>query len=305
MISSRYLLPLAAVIGVVVAIAFILRDNRPLQVVPPAITPAQAPFPSYVAGTGLVEASSENIAIGIPVSGIVTAVYVKWGDEVKPGDALLRIDDRDLQAQLPVASARIREAEASLAQRKNQLRFALSVPDPRALSAEELSSRRQAVAIGEAAFATAQAEVEQIDQAIARRTVRALVPGRILQIKTHPGQWADGSPGSAPLMLLGSDDRLHVRVDIDQNDAWRIRTDAAALAFVRGNASLKTPLRFERIEPTVVPKASLTGDSTARVDTRVLQVIFSFDPAALPVYVGQQLDVYIQAPPIQTAGGLP
>jgi HlyD family secretion protein len=45
-----------------------------------------------------------------------------------------------------------------------------------------------------------------------------------------------------------------------------------------------------------VPKVSLTGQSTERTDTRVLQAIYSFDPAALPVYVGQQMDVFIEAP---------
>jgi HlyD family secretion protein len=308
----RYLLPLAAVLGLGVAIVFILHDNRPAPVVWPAIASAKAPFPSYVAGTGLVEASSENITVGTPVSGIVTAIYVTWGEPVKAGASLLRIDDRDLQAQLPLAKAKVREAEAGLAQLRSQLKFAQSVPDPRAISAEELSNRRHAVAIGEAALVSAQARVEQLGLEIDRRTVRALVPGRVLQIKTHLGEWADGSSAGLPLMLLGGDTRLHLRVDIDQSDAWRVRPDAAALAFVRGDPALKTPLRFERIEPYVVPKASFTGESTARADTRVLQVIFSFDPAAFPVYVGQQMDVYIQAPPLQAAnnepsalGGLP
>ncbi len=47
----------------------------------------------------------------------------------------------------------------------------------------------------------------------------------------------------------------------------------------------------------MVPKRSLTGDSAERVDTRVLQALYSFDPAKLPAYVGQQMDVYIEAPP--------
>jgi hypothetical protein len=87
-----------------------------------------------------------------------------------------------------------------------------------------------------------------------------------------------------------------VRVDIDQTDAWRLRSDALAVAFVRGNAELKTSLRFVRIEPYVVPKTSLTGDTAERVDTRVLQVIYSFDPASVPVHVGQLMDAYIEAP---------
>jgi len=59
------------------------------------------------------------------------------------------------------------------------------------------------------------------------------------------------------------------------------------------------PLEFVRVEPYVIPKMSLTGASTERVDTRVLQVIFSMKkPTSPPVYVGQQVDVFIDAPEI-------
>ena len=55
----------------------------------------------------------------------------------------------------------------------------------------------------------------------------------------------------------------------------------------------KYPLTFVRIEPYVIPKKSLTGDNTERVDTRVMQVIYSLKPEGKPIYVGQQLDVFI------------
>jgi hypothetical protein len=44
----------------------------------------------------------------------------------------------------------------------------------------------------------------------------------------------------------------------------------------------------------VVPKRSLTGDSTERVDTRVLQVIYAISDDKLPLFVGQQMDVFIE-----------
>ena len=69
----------------------------------------------------------------------------------------------------------------------------------------------------------------------------------------------------------------------------------------RGNRALETPIHFARFEPYVVPKRSLTGDTTERVDTRVLQVLYQFHPGDLPVYVGQQMDVFIEAPPIGSA----
>jgi HlyD family secretion protein len=104
-----------------------------------------------------------------------------------------------------------------------------------------------------------------------------------------------------PLIRLGDLDRLHIRVDIDENDAWRFKPETRAVASLRGNRDLKTDLTFVRVEPYVTPKTSLTGSSTERVDTRVLQVIYSFDRTALPAYVGQQMDVFIETPEVPVA----
>lgn len=293
----NYLLPLLAAVGVVIVIIAVVIDNRPTPATRPAVPPPKAPFASYVAGTGIIEASSGNIAVGTPVPGIVTTIYVKWGDHVKVGNRLFKIDDRDLQARILPALAKVKESEARLEQAKGLLKIGESVPDKRAISVEDLNNRRSAVAIDVAALAAAKAEVEQLRLETERRTIRALVPGQILQVKIRPGEFAPSGVLAMPLMVLGNDTRLYLRVDIDEYDAWRVRPDAPAVAFVRGNPDLRTSLRFERIDPYVVPKTSLTGSSTERTDTRVLQVVYSFDPTMLPgTYVGQQMDVFIQAP---------
>src|SRR6202163_3587192 len=118
----KYVLPLLAVIGVAVAIAMVIQGNRTAPVAQPVTQPASAPFSSYIFGPGIVEASTENIAVGTPVSGIVTAIYVKWGDRVKTGDPLFKVDARDLDAQLLPALAKVKEAEANLAKVKNRQR---------------------------------------------------------------------------------------------------------------------------------------------------------------------------------------
>ncbi len=245
-----------------------------------------------------MEARTENIAIGTPVSGIVTAIYVKWGEQVQTGDPLFKIDSSDLQAQVLPALAKVKEAEANLAKVKNRLRVGESLIPGVSISVEEMDNRRFDVAIDEAALASAESQVEQIKTEMGRRTVRAPFPGRILQMKTRLGEYAQNGSLSMPLMLLGDDTLFHVRVDIDENDAWRFQPCASAVAFVRGNPDLKVPVRYERTDPDVVPRVLLTGDSTQRTDTRVLQVIYSFNRAFLPVYVGQQMDVFVEAPPV-------
>src|SRR5262249_15459687 len=87
-----------------------------------------------------------------------------------------------------------------------------------------------------------------------------------------------------------------LRVDIDEADSWRIRPDSPAIARLRGNAAISVALKFVRFEPYVLPKHSLSGDNTERVDTRVLQVIYAFAPKDFPAFVGQQVDVFVKAP---------
>ena len=93
----------------------------------------------------------------------------------------------------------------------------------------------------------------------------------------------------------GDSDKLHVRVDIDEYDIPRFVPNAPARATLKGQPTDFYPLKFVRIEPYVVPKKSLTGDNTERVDTRVLQVIYAIDSAGKRLFVGQQLDVFIDA----------
>ena len=322
----KYVLPLLAVLGVAVAIVMVIEGNRTAPVVQPVTQPANAPFSSYIFGPGIVEASTENIAVGTPVSGIVTAVFVKWGDRVRTGGPLFKVDTRDLdsqllpanakvkevEAQLLPANAKVNEAQATLAKAENRLKVGEGLEPGVSVSAEEMANRRFDVAIDKATLASTEAQVDQIKTQIASaeaqvgqikaqielHTIRAPVRGRILQMKTRLGEYAQTGVLSTPLMLLGDDTTLHVRVDIDENDAWKFQPCAPAVASVRGNPELKATLQYVRTDPDVIPKALLTGDATQRTDTRVLQVVYSFDPGSLPVYVGQLTDVFIEASPV-------
>ena len=60
--------------------------------------------------------------------------------------------------------------------------------------------------------------------------------------------------GGPPLLILGNVSPLHVRVDVNENDAWRVRDGAPAFGTLRGNRDIGTPLTFVRFEPYVVPK---------------------------------------------------
>ncbi|MGZ5057633.1 MAG: efflux RND transporter periplasmic adaptor subunit [Methylobacter sp.] len=305
----KYTLPILAAAGFLFAAYTVINSNKPIPVAPAVAPPASAPFKSFIAGAGIVEAKSRNIAIGTPLSGIVKTVVVKVGDKVKAGTPLFYLDDRDTRAELAVkladlakAKAGVNEALASVKDTKSLSDLAESITDRRAISSEELLRRRNALLINTTKLDSAKALVQQAEAAListqttlARLTVQASVAGEVLQVNIRPGEFAQAGALATPLLVLGNMDQLHVRVDIDENDAWRFDKNSKAVAYLRGNRNFKTDLVPAYVEPYVVPKKSLTGDSTEQVDTRVLQALYSFDRSQLPVYVGQQMDVFIEA----------
>ena len=101
----KLFLPFLAAVGVAFGVFTVIRGNRPTAVALPVADPSQAPYSNYIAGSGILEAQSENIAIGAFTPGVVTRVYVKYGDNVKANDPLFCIDDRELQADLMAKKA--------------------------------------------------------------------------------------------------------------------------------------------------------------------------------------------------------
>lgn len=306
---KRFILPIFGVVMAMWSTYSVVRTQPHRAATDPPSPPAVSDFRETVAAVGLVEASTENISIGTPLAGVVESVFVTAGQTVKTGQPLFELDTRQLRAELAVreravevARARTRVAEARVDDLQKQLEFAEQVKDKRAISAEELTHRRSAVDTAtteldeiRSEISAAESQVQSVRVDLERSVVRAPLAAEVLQVKVRVGEFAPAAATANPLILLGRSKPLHVRVDVDESEAWRVRAGAEAMGHVRGNADLKASLQFVRFEPFVVPKRSLTGDSTERVDTRVLQVIYRVERDDMPLFVGQQLDVFIDA----------
>jgi HlyD family secretion protein len=290
---KRFILPVIALAALIFGIISVVRSQPRREATTPPSPPPVSSYAQTVAAVGLVETSTENIVVGTEIAGVVTNIYVDVGSRVNAGDALFSIDSRATRAELATRQAAVQVAEAALAEAKYQLELGNRLTGQRVLSVEENKNRGFAAQKAEAQLAQARAQLKSTEVDLERLTVRSPVDGQVLQVKLHLGEFAPTGALPTPLILLGSVDKLHVRVDVEEHEAWRVRPEAQAAAAVRGNANLRAPLTFVRFEPFVVPKKSLTGDSTERVDTRVLQVIYRIEDNKLPLFVGQQMDVFI------------
>ncbi len=155
-------------------------------------------------------------------------------------------------------------------------------------------SWKEDIQVSEAQLERARALLQQAEIEIERLQVTAPIRGTVLKVDVRPGEYV-GTPPGQTLLVIGDIERMHVRVDIDEQDLPRFRPGLTGTGYVRGDANTPIELQFVRVEPFAEPKKSLTNAGNERVDTRVLQVIYALVSPPSTLYVGQQIDVFLNA----------
>lgn len=250
---------------------------------------------------------------------------------LKESEAALSTAEAEYKRQLdlprpedvPIYEARVKQAQSEFINKFKQYQLVEKVENPKAVSRDEYNQKRYAafsakfsldeaeeelnklvagawvrdLQIYRAQIKEAKAKVESVKTEIKRSTISAPFDGLVLRVNIHQGELAPAAELSEPLMIFGSVDPLRIRVDIDEEEVWRVLPGAEGVAFVRGNSSLHVPLKFIRIEPYLVPKQNITGATTERVDTRVLQIIYELHREGLPIYPGMLMDVFLEGKP--------
>lgn len=222
---------------------------------------------------------------------------------------------------LPPARARVEAARVGVERTQDLLARGESLGIRGAMSGEELSGRSFAhklaladlleaqatlarleagtwtpdIVVAERERDQARADVRKTETEIDRLTVRSPADAMVLRIDIREGEFVQAGESMRPPVVLAKSGGLEVRVQVDEEDASRVRPGAPAEGFVRGRDRTRIELEFMRVEPRVVPKTSITGSTTERVDTRVLFVVYRVVGTPERVYAGQKLDVFIEA----------
>jgi HlyD family secretion protein len=238
---------------------------------------------------------------------------VQIGQRVGRGVPLFGVDSRQVRATLREAEAGIAEAQAgiteartNIATAQRQLALYRRVDDARAISRSEvisaegaLNDARARLNAAQSQLAAAQARRASAATELARHIVNAPISGEVLDVEIRAGEFVSaggqGGNNATPYIQMGETQPLHVRIDIDENEASRIAQNANAVISPRGNAAKRVPVTFVRIEPQIVPKRSLTNSASERVDVRVMQIIYALPVGDTTFRVGQQVDAVIQS----------
>lgn len=135
-----------------------------------------------------------------------------------------------------------------------------------------------------AAIALAQAELDGASVALDQTVLRAPTDGVILRRTAEVGALVT-LVQAVPVLTMADLNTLEVRAEIDEADVAAIASGQAAYATADAFGDRRFPVHVGRVTRELGRKTVRDDDPRARVDTRVLEVIATFDspPSELPI----------------------
>jgi membrane fusion protein, multidrug efflux system len=188
----------------------------PPQPPPPAVNIAQVvsrsvaewdPFDGRIAAVDSVE-------IRPRVSGYLNRVHFREGGEVRKGELLFTIDDREYRAALDSARARSVSARTRAEVARIEAERADRLVAARAISQEELESRRGDRRTAEADLAAALAQQRQAELEMGFTRVTSPIDGLVSSARVRPGNLV--TEGSSILTTVVSIDPVYVEFEGDE-----------------------------------------------------------------------------------------
>jgi len=129
----------------------------------------------------------QDVEIRPRVTGVVTAIHFRDGQDVGAGQPLLTIDPRPYRATLQQAQAQVAKTQATLANARQVAARSRELAAAQAVSKEELETNIAQVRTAEADLAAARAAVETAQLNLGFTTIRAPFSGRMSDRKVSLG----------------------------------------------------------------------------------------------------------------------
>jgi len=151
-----------------------------------------------------------------------------------------------------------------------------------------------------AAVAAAAAELEEARVVLSQTEIHAPSAGTVLRRYVEPGEEVTLQPVTVALAIADLD-HLRLRAEIDESDVAKVGSGQAGYATAETFGEKKIPGHVERVMRELGRKRLVTDDPRARVDTRVLEVLFVPDAPQPELPLGLRMDVHLLPAPAAVA----
>jgi len=251
---------------------------------------------AYIAmARGQVDVEGGLIRVVAPRDGRVDEVKVEDGNEVKRGDVLATLDQRQARIGVEVAEAGLAQAQAQVAVLKARLPQARvqasrigEAAGAGAATGESADETAAAVSVlqaevgaAEAAVKVARAHVEEARAELDVRTLTAPVAGRVVRRSAHVGDVVSAQAATELFEILPDRPRI-VRAELNETYVDQVKPGMLA-EVVRDSDPAKTyPARVLRIGEVFGP-SRLTDDPVERAGAHDVECVLLLESGDLRI----------------------
>jgi multidrug efflux system membrane fusion protein len=194
----------------------------PLVTAAPAVSRAVPTYLDEIGRTG----AFESVTVTPQVPGRIVARHFQDGAPLTNGQLLFTVDPRPYQAQLDSATAQLAETRAALDLAATQLKMYASITDQRAVSALDLETRRNTVAVDEAQVQAAQAALENAKLNLDYCYVHSPIDGRAGARLVDVGNVVQAN--TTALLLIQRIDPLYADFTVTERDLPQVQAQMAS-----------------------------------------------------------------------------
>lgn len=304
-LQRRTLALIAVIVPLLVLFVYVALRSGPLAPVAVTVANVEArPIAPALFGIGTVQVRY-TYDIGPTTAGRVKSLEVHVGDRVKAGQVLGEMDPVDLDERIRAQQAALKAAEAALAQAgakqiyaQTQARRYEQLLAARGTSEEMVATKRQELAVADAALAAAREDLSRIradlDALRAQRgNLKLVAPASGLVVARNADPGTTVVAGQAIVEVIDPNS-LWIDTRFDQISAEGLAADLPALIRLRSRQSQLLPGRVLRVEP----RADAVTEET------LAKVIFDHVPQPLPP-IGELAEVTVDLPALPASPVVP
>jgi RND family efflux transporter MFP subunit len=203
-----------------------------------------------VKATGIIKPMvGAEVRVGSRISGVVRRLYVRVGDQVRRGDLLAELDDRELTARRAEAVGALEVSEANLQFARADLGRKRGLHAERLLAPADLDVAERACAVAEKQHAQAEASLAYAATQLSYSRIAAPISGVVSSVTTQEGETVTASFATPTFVTLLDLQRLEVRAYVDETDIGRVTAGQAASFTVDTYGSREFPGAVSTVYP--------------------------------------------------------
>jgi HlyD family secretion protein len=205
---------------------------------------------------------AEQVSVRPEINGKIDQLPVDIGDQVKKGDLLFKLDDKELQQQRESSLTDIERAKLELQKAERDFKRAEQLLAERLISQELFDDTKTTYELAKNSLERAKRQLAILEEQLTKTEVRAPFDCTVLTRPVSMGQAVSGSGGfnsGTEVLTIANLNEMVINAHVNQADVPRLKINQTVEVAVEAVAGLKVTGVVERIAPQATIKNNIKG----------------------------------------------